>query len=382
MKVYLDNSATTKPCKKSIKRANHVFKKLYGNPSSIHAEGIKAKEELERSRRIISECLNCSSEEIIFTSGGTESDNQVINFIEKYGERVNKKHIIASPFEHPAIDVLLQRLSLKGFEITYLSVDETGVIKIEDFKREIRKDTVFATVMWVNNEIGTIQPIEEIANLCNERHILFHTDAVQAVGHVSIDLHSIPITFLAASAHKFRGIRGAGFLFCRKAQELIPTIYGGGQENGNRSGTENLPAISAMAEALKENCKHLENRNKKIYNKREYFLSSLENAIENISLNGSHRNRVEGNINIVIEEVDAETLLSFLSEKGIYVSTGSACHSYSLTPSKTLTAIGRNRDQALSSIRITIDENITKKQIDYCVKVMKEVVEYLRSFNK
>lgn len=378
--IYADNAATTKMNKISINAMTDCIENFWGNPSSLYDFGQKAKEKLNQARGIIAKCIGASAEEIYFTSGGSESDNQAIISAAKVGARKNKKHIISTAFEHHAVLHTLRKLEREGFEIELLDVHENGIIFPEQIKNSIREDTCLVTIMFANNEIGTVQPIEEIGKICREKKIIFHTDAVQAAGHLKIDVKNQNIDMLSISAHKFHGPKGTGVLYVRKGIPLTNLIEGGAQEKNKRAGTENLPAILGMAAALEDACKNLEKNNEKIYFLREKIIDGLEKIPHSI-LNGDRKNRLPGNINFCFEGIEGESLLLLLDDKKICASSGSACTSGSLDPSHVLLAIGRPHEIAHGSLRLSIDENISENDANYIIKSVGEVVEYLRNIS-
>ena len=378
--IYADNAATTKPSEISVQAMLKCMENFWGNPSSLYDFGQKAAEKLNQARGIIAKCIGAKAEEIYFTSGGSESDNQAILSAAKVGARKNKKHIISTAFEHHAVLHTLNKLEREGFEIELLDVHENGLITPEQVEKAIREDTCLVTVMFANNEIGTIQPIEEIGKICRARKIIFHTDAVQAVGHLPIDVENLNVDMLSASAHKFKGLKGTGFLYVRKGVPLSSLIEGGAQEKGKRAGTENLPAIFGMAAALEDACKNLDNNNKKIITLREKLIEGLA-KIPHSALNGDKKNRLPGNVSFCFEGIEGESLLLLLDDKGICASSGSACTSGSLDPSHVLLAIGRPHEVAHGSLRLSIDENISESDVEYIIKSVGEVVEYLRNIS-
>ncbi len=377
--IYADNAATTKMSKIAVEAMADCIENFWGNPSSLYNFGQIAKEKLNQAREISAECIGANPEEIYFTSGGSESDNQAIISAAKIGAKKNKKHIISTKFEHHAVLHTLKKLEREGFEIELLDVHENGIIFPEQIKNAIRDDTCLVTIMFANNEIGTIQPIAEIGKICRENKITFHTDAVQAAGHLPIDVKKQNIDMLSISAHKFHGPKGAGILYVRKGIPLSNLIEGGAQENNKRAGTENLPAIFAMAKALEYACKNLDN-NKKIIAVREKIIDGLS-KISHSALNGDRVNRLPGNINFCFEGIEGESLLLHLDDKNICASSGSACTSGSLDPSHVLLAIGRIHEIAHGSLRLSIDEDITENDAEYIIKSVGEVVEYLRSIS-
>lgn len=378
--IYADNAATTKMKKISVDAMNECIENFWGNPSSLYDFGQKAKEKLNFSRKIVADCIGASAEEIYFTSGGSESDNQAIISAAKIGEKKNKKHIISTKFEHHAVLHTLKKLEREGFEIELLDVHENGIIFPEQIKDSIREDTCLVTIMFANNEIGTVQPIEEIGKICREKRIIFHTDAVQVAGHLKIDVKNQNIDMMSISAHKFHGPKGTGVLYVRKGIPLTNLIEGGAQEKNKRAGTENLPAIFGMAMALKDACENLEENNEKIYFLREKIIDGLSKIPHSI-LNGDRKNRLPGNINFCFEGIEGESLLLLLDDKNICASSGSACTSGSLEPSHVLLSIGRPHEIAHGSLRLSIDESISKNDADYIVKSVGEVVEYLRNIS-
>lgn len=353
---------------------------IYGNPSSLHSAGQRAAEALADARQTIADCLGASAKEILFTSGGSEADNQAILSAAKLGEKKGKKHIISTAFEHHAVLHTLKRLEKEGFEITLLDVRENGIITPQQVESAIRPDTCLVTVMYANNEIGTIQPIKEIGKICREKGVLFHTDAVQAAGHLHIDVKEQNIDMLSLSAHKFHGPKGIGVLFARSGIVLTNIIEGGAQERGKRGGTENIPAIVGMATALEEACKNIDKNAEKIIPLRDKLIAELSEIPHSV-LNGDTEKRLPGNVSFCFEGIEGESLLLLLDDKGICASSGSACTSGSLDPSHVLLAIGRIHDIAHGSLRISLSEENTEAEIDFTVKAVKEFVEYLRSIS-
>ena len=357
-----------------------LIKDTYGNPSSLYSFGQTAKEVLEKAREDIAGIIGADPREIIFTSGGSEADNQAIISAARLGEKNGKKHIISSAFEHHAVLHTLNKLAKEGFEITLLDVHENGIIKTEEVAAAIREDTALVTIMYANNEIGTVQDIKGIGAVCKEKGVLFHTDAVQAIGHLRIDVKDQNIDMLSASAHKFHGPKGVGFLYARKGIKLTNLIEGGAQEKGRRAGTENVPGIAAMATALGEAVKDIDKNSERLIQVRDKVIAGLK-EIPHSALNGDEKNRLPGNINFCFEGIEGESLLLLLDDKGIAASSGSACTSGSLDPSHVLLAIGRVHDVAHGSLRLSLGEDITDEEADYIVKSVKEVVEYLRGFS-
>lgn len=380
MYIYADNAATTQTSKTAVDAMMPFFFETYGNPSSLHTAGQKAKEALEKAREDIAAELGALPSEITFTSGGSEADNQAIISAARIGERKGKKHIISSAFEHHAVLHTLDKLKKEGFEITLLDVHENGIVDVEELKAAIKEDTCLVTIMYVNNEIGTIQPISEIGAICKEKGILFHTDAVQAAGHLKIDVKAENIDMLSISAHKFHGPKGVGALYARKGILLTNVINGGAQERGKRAGTENIPAIVGMAAALKEANTDLDAKNEIIAARRDRLVAGISKIPHSV-LNGDVEKRVPCTTNFIFEGIEGESLLLLLDDKGIAASSGSACTSGSLDPSHVLLAIGRPHEVAHGSLRLSFDESITDEEIDYIVKSVTEVVEYLRNMS-
>ena len=378
--IYADNAATTKMSEAAVQTMISVARDCYGNPSSLYSLGQRARETLEESRKIIAGVIGAEPNEILFTSGGSEADNQAILSAAATGRKNGKMHIVSSAFEHHAVLHTLEKLKKEGFTITLLDVHENGIVHPDEVEAAIRDDTCLVSVMYANNEIGTIQPIREIGAICRKHGVLFHTDAVQAVGHIPIDVKEDQVDFLAASAHKFHGPKGVGFLYARKGVRLTNLIEGGAQENGKRAGTENVPGIAAMATALKEAAGQMEQRAAVLRDKRDRLIQGLE-QIPHSALNGDAANRLPGNINFCFEGIEGESLLLLLDDKGIQASSGSACTSGSLDPSHVLLAIGRVHDVAHGSLRLSIEAELTDDEISYTIRSVKEVVEYLRSFS-
>lgn len=378
--IYADNAATTKMSEAAVKTMVDLIGTTYGNPSSLYQFGQEAKEVLEQARADVAEAIGASVKEIIFTSGGSEADNQALISAAAIGARKNKKHIISTAFEHHAILHTLKKLEKEGFEVTLLDVHENGLVRPEEVENAIREDTALVTVMYANNEIGTIQPIREIGAICRKHGVIFHTDAVQAVGHIKVNVEEDNIDMLSASGHKFHGPKGTGFLYVKKGIALTNLIEGGAQERGKRAGTENVPGIAAMATALKESVAALDNYKAKLTPIRDRIIEGL-NEIPHSALNGDFEHRVPSNINFCFEGIEGESLLLLLDDKGIAASSGSACTSGSLDPSHVLLAIGRVHDVAHGSLRLSLGEDITEQDADYIVNSVKEVVEYLRGFS-
>ncbi len=380
MQIYADNAATTKMSEAAIEAMTDCMRNWYGNPSSLYTIGQRAKEKLEEAREKIAELINAEPREIIFTSSGSEADNQALLTAAINGKKKGKTHIISSAFEHHAILHTLNKLEKNGFEVTLLPVHENGIVRLDELEAAIREDTCLVTIMTANNEIGTIQPIAQIGEICRKHGVVFHTDAVQAVGHLPIDVKAQNIDMLSASAHKFHGPKGVGFLYFRKGIILQNLIEGGAQERGKRAGTENLPGITAMTIALREAVKNMEKNNAHMTEIRDYLISGLF-EIPHSALNGDEKQRLAGNINFSFEGIEGESILILLDQKGISASSGSACTSGALDPSHVLLSIGRIHDVAHGSLRLSIGEDITKEEADYIIDSVKEVVAHLRSFS-
>lgn len=380
MRIYADNAATTKTSEAAIKEMLKYLNEIYANPSSLHTDGQIAAEALQNARQRIADRLNCLPSEIYFTSGGSEADNQAIISAAVNGKRKGKTHIISSAFEHHAVLHTLKKLEKEGFEITLLNVHENGIINPSELEKAITDKTCLVTIMFANNEIGTIQPIEEIGKICKEHNVIFHTDAVQAAGHIKIDVKKLNIDMLSLSAHKFHGPKGAGVLYSRNGIALSNIIEGGAQERGRRAGTENLPAIMGMAIALEQSLDNCEKDNEKMLKLRNRLTDGLLEIPHSI-LNGDRKQRLSSNVNICFEGIEGESLLLLLDEKGVSASSGSACTSGSLDPSHVLLAIGRPHEIAHGSLRLSLCESNTEEEIEYIIKSVKEVVEYLRSIS-
>ncbi|MBQ6539559.1 MAG: cysteine desulfurase NifS [Oscillospiraceae bacterium] len=378
--IYVDNAATTKMSRTAIDAMLPYMDKIYGNPSSLHSVGQRANEALAGARERVAKLLGCEPREITFTSGGSEADNQAIVSAARLGARKGKKHIISTAFEHHAVLHTLDALKKEGFEITLLDVHEWGIITAEEVAAAIRPDTCLVTVVYANNEIGTIQPIAEIGAVCKEKGVLFHTDAVQAVGHLHINVKEQNIDMLSLSAHKFHGPKGVGVLYARKGIALTNIIYGGAQERGKRAGTENIPGIMGMTAAMEEACANIDANAEKLIYLRDKLIAGLS-AIPHSILNGDAKSRLPGNVNFCFEGIEGESLLLLLDDKGICASSGSACTSGSLDPSHVLLAIGRVHDIAHGSLRLSLCEENTEEEIDYVIKSVEEVVTYLRSIS-
>lgn len=380
MTIYADNAATTKMSRAAIDAMLPCMEADFGNPSSLYSLGQRAKEILEQARADVASVINAEPREIFFTSGGSEADNQAIRSAAELGRRTGKTHIISTAFEHHAVLHTLKKLEKEGFTVTLLDVHEDGLVRVEELEAAIRDDTCLVTVMFANNEIGTIQPIREIGRICRAHGVLFHTDAVQAMGHLPIDVQADNIDLLSASAHKFHGPKGTGFLYARKGIRLTNLIEGGAQERGKRAGTENVPAIVGMAAALKESAANMEKNAAHMSTLRDRLIQGI-GAIPHSALNGDAVKRLPGNVNFCFEGIEGESLLLLLDDRGISASSGSACTSGSLDPSHVLLAIGRVHDVAHGSLRLSIGEDTTEEEADYIIQNVKEVVEYLRGFS-
>ena len=378
--IYADNAATTRMSEKAIQAMMSVLRENYGNPSSLYSLGQKAKETLEEARGKIAGIIGAQPREILFTSGGSEADNQAIRTAAELGRKKGKKHIISTTFEHHAVLHTLEKLEKEGFEVTLLDVHGDGIVRPEELESALREDTCLVTVMYANNEIGTLQPIGEIGRICRQRGVLFHTDAVQAVGHVPIDVEKECIDLLSASAHKFHGPKGTGFLYARKGIRLETLIEGGAQEGGKRAGTENVPGIAAMAVALEEAAGNMESAAAKLTARRDQLIRGLS-AIPHSALNGDPVRRLPGNVSFCFEGVEGEALLLLLDDRGIAASSGSACTSGSLDPSHVLLAIGRVHDVAHGSLRLSIGEELTEAEAKEIIRAVAETVTYLRGFS-
>ena len=380
MFIYLDNAATTRVSDAALDAMLPYFRKQYGNPSSLYAFGQEAKEALERARATVAGVLNCEPREIIFTSGGSEADNQAIRSAAAIGARAGKRHIISTAFEHHAVLHTLSKLEKEGFEVTLLDVHSDGLVRVEELAAAIRPDTCLVTVMYANNEIGTIQPIADIGRVCRERGVLFHTDAVQAAGHLPIDVRAQNIDLLSLSAHKFHGPKGVGALYARRGIALTNLIEGGAQERGRRAGTENTAGIVGMAAALDEAARNMERDSAKMTALRDRLIAGLS-RIPHSALNGDAERRLPGNVSFCFEGIEGESLLLLLDDKGVCASSGSACTSGSLDPSHVLLAIGRPHEVAHGSLRLTLSGETSEEDIDYTIKAVTEVVAYLRSIS-
>ena len=380
MQVYADNAATTKLSKTALEAMLPYFETVYGNPSSLHSVGQEAKEALDGARQTVADCLGCEPREIIFTSGGSEADNQAILSAAYWGAKKGKRHIISTAFEHHAVLHTLKKLEKEGFEIELLDVSQGHNITARQVREAIREDTCLVTCMFANNEIGSVLPIGEIGQVCKEAGVPFHTDAVQAVGHIAIDVKALNVDMLSLSAHKFHGPKGVGALYVRRGLPLVNVIEGGAQERGKRAGTENIPGICGMAAALKEACDHLEENAQKVTALRDRLIEGLS-KIPHCALNGDPVNRLSGNVSFCFEGIEGESLLLLLDMQGVAASSGSACTSGSLDPSHVLLAIGRVHDVAHGSLRLSLCEYNTDEEIDHILKVVPQVVQTLRNMS-
>ena len=378
--IYVDNAATTKTSRTAIEAMLPYMDKIYGNPSSLHSVGQAAADALRKAREEAAEVLGCEPNEITFTSGGSEADNQALVSAAAIGARKGKKHIISTAFEHHAILHTLKKLEKEGFEVTLLDVHENGMVSAQQVADAIREDTCLVSVMYANNEIGSIQPIAEIGAVCKEKGVIFHTDAVQAVGHVHINVKEENIDMLSLSAHKFHGPTGVGLLYARKGVRLTNIIEGGAQERGKRAGTENIPGIVGMVAALKEANANIDANAEKVSALRDRLIEGLE-KIPHSALNGDRTKRLPGNVSFCFEGIEGESLLLLLDAKGICASSGSACTSGSLDPSHVLLAIGRPHEVAHGSLRLTLSEENTQEEVDYIIEETTKVVKYLRDLS-
>ena len=380
MTIYTDNAATTKMSDTALAAMLPCLQDNYGNPSSLHSVGQRAAEALQGARETVARCLGCDPKEIIFTSGGSEADNQAIISAARWGALKGKKHIISTAFEHHAVLHTLKKLEKEGFDVELLPVGTTGTITPEQVAAAIRPDTALVTIMYANNEIGSILPIAEIGAVCREKGVIFHTDAVQAAGHLHIDVKAQNIDMLSLSGHKFHGPKGSGVLYARKSIPLVNIIEGGAQERGKRAGTENLPAIVGMAAALPEACDHIDENAAKVSALRDKLISGLS-KIPHSALNGDPVHRLPGNVNFCFEGIEGESLLLLLDAKGICASSGSACTSGSLDPSHVLLAIGRPHEVAHGSLRLSLCEWNTEEEVDIILQEVPRIVEYLRNMS-
>ena len=378
--IYADNAATTRMSEAAVAAMLPAMREGYGNPSSLYAFGQEAKERLEAAREQIARCLGCDAREVTFTSGGSEADNQALRSAAALGARRGKRHIVSTAFEHHAVLHTLRRLEQEGFSVTLLDVHENGIVRPEEVAAAIREDTCLVSVMYANNEIGTVQPIAEIGAICREKGVVFHTDAVQAVGHIPVDVRRDNIDMLSLSGHKFHGPKGVGVLVCRRGIPLTPLIEGGAQERGKRAGTENVPAICGMAAALAESCEKREENARRLTVLRDRLIAGLT-AIPHSALNGDAVSRLPGNVNVCFEGIEGESLLLLLDDKGVCASSGSACTSGSLDPSHVLLAIGRPHEVAHGSLRLTLSEENTAEEVEMIIAAVTEVVQYLRDMS-
>jgi cysteine desulfurase len=380
MRIYADNAATTQMSRTAIEAMTPYFDKIYGNPSSLHSIGQEAAEALFSARERMARLLNCEPKEIIFTSGGSEADNQAILSAAAIGRRKGKRHIVSTAFEHHAVLHTLEKLKKEGFEVTLLDVHENGMVSPEEIADAIQEDTCLVTIMYANNEIGSVLPIREIGAVCREKGVYFHTDAVQAAGHIPIDIQADQIDLLSLSAHKFHGPKGIGLLYAKKTIPLTSLIEGGAQERRKRAGTENIPAIMGMAAAFEEACSHMEENRKKVEALRDRLIEGLSEIPHSV-LNGDREKRLPGNVHFCFEGIEGESLLLLLDEKGVCASSGSACTSGDLDPSHVLLAIGRPHEIAHGSLRLTVCHWNTMEEIEQIIQAVKEVVAYLRSIS-
>ncbi len=378
--IYADNAATTKTCPAAQRAMLDAMERSWANPSSLHSPGQQAKEALQTARETVARAIGAQPREVYFTSGGSEADNQAIISAAKLGARKGKKHLVTTAIEHHAVLHTMDQLSKEGFEVTLLPVDASGIVKAEDVAAAIREDTALVSVMFANNEIGTIQPVAEIGALCREKGVVFHTDAVQAAGHLPIDVDAQNIDMLSLSGHKFHGPRGVGALYVRRGAPLLTLIHGGAQERGLRAGTEDLPAILGMAAALNDSCTHMAENAAYVSKLRDALIDKLS-AIPHAALNGDRERRLPGNVSFCFEGIEGESLLLLLDDKGVAASSGSACTSGSLDPSHVLLAIGRPHEVAHGSLRLTLDHENTMEEVDAIAAATIEVVDYLREMS-
>lgn len=380
MIIYADNAATTRLSRASFEAMTPYLYEYYGNPSSLYSLGQQAKDALEGAREAVARCIGASPREIVFTSGGSEADNQAILSAAELGRAEGRLHIVSDNIEHHAVLHTLKKLEKQGFTVTYLPVDEKGLVNTKELEDALRGDTCLVTVMFANNEIGTVEPVREIGEICRRHGVLFHTDAVQAVGHLPIDVGEYGIDMLSASAHKFHGPKGTGFLYARRGVKLKALIEGGAQERGLRAGTENVAGALGCAAALCESVENMDATAKRLSVLRDRLIAGLS-AIPHSALNGDERMRLPSNVNFCFEGIEGESLLLLLDDKGICASSGSACTSGSLDPSHVLLAIGRPHGVAHGSLRLTLGEDANEEQVDYIIKSVKEVVDHLRGFS-
>ena len=380
MNIYADNGATTKMSDIAIQEMTRCMKEVFGNPSSLHTTGQVAAEELQKAREKIAGLIGAHFKEIYFTSGGSEADNQAIRSAAIFGAKKGKKHLISTNIEHHAVLHTLKQLEKEGFEVTLLEVDEKGLITPEQVRDAIREDTALVTIMYANNEVGTIEPIREIGAICREKNVTFHTDAVQAVGHIPVNVEEDNIDMMSMSAHKFHGPKGVGVLYVRKGKPIFNLIEGGAQERGKRAGTENIPGIVSMAAALEEEVTHLKEHAEITEGLRNHLIKRLE-EIPHSRLNGDAKKRLPGNVNFCFEGIEGESMLLLLDMRGIAASSGSACTSGSLDPSHVILALGLPHEVAHGSLRLTINETNTIEEMDYIADSLKEIVTYLREIS-
>ena len=380
MQIYADNAATTRLSDTALNAMLPYMQAEYGNPSSLHSVGQRAQEALTEARARIAARLGCQPTEVIFTSGGSEADNQAIRSAAAFGKLKGKTHIISTAFEHHAVLHTLEALEKEGFTVTLLDVHEDGMVSAQQVEEAITDETCLVTIMYANNEIGTVQPIAEIGEVCRRHGVLFHTDAVQAVGHLPVNVAEQNIDLLSLSAHKFHGPKGIGVLYARRGVPIFPLIHGGAQERGRRGGTENIPAIVGMAAALDEACDHLEEDTAQLCALRERLIAGLSNIPHSV-LNGHREHRLPGTVNFCFEGIEGESLLLLLDDKGVYASSGSACTSGSLDPSHVLLAIGRPHEIAHGSLRLSLSPDTTEEEVDYMIGAVTDVVAYLRSIS-
>lgn len=380
MKIYVDNAATTAVSDTAMAAMMPCFQDTYGNPSSLHTPGQQAAEKLEAAREIFARNLHADPREITFTGGGSESDNQALRTAAAWGAKHGKRHIISTKFEHHAVLHTLAALEKEGFTITLLDIPADGIVTAEQVRQALRSDTCLVSVMFANNEIGTIQPVAQIGAVCREAGVLFHTDAVQAAGHLPIDVEQMYIDLLSLSAHKFHGPKGVGVLYARRGIPLVNLIHGGAQERGKRAGTENLPGICGAAAAFDEACANLERNATYLTPLRDRLIKGLM-QIPHTALNGDPVRRLPGNVNVCFEGIEGESLLLLLDGKGIAASSGSACTSGSLEPSHVLLALGRPHEVAHGSLRLSLSEHNRPEEIDYILEVLPEIVSYLREMS-
>ena len=380
MQVYADNAATTQMSQVAKEAMLPYFDKVYGNPSSLHSIGQEANEAMTAARETMAEYLGCSAREIYFTSGGSEADNQAIISAAMLGAKKGKKHIVSTKFEHHAVLHTLDKLAKQGFEIQLLDVHANGIVTPEEVAAAIREDTALVTIMYANNEVGSVQPIPEIGAVCKEKGVLFHTDAVQAAAHLHINVKEQNIDMLSLSSHKFHGPKGVGALYCRRGIVLSNIIEGGAQERGKRGGTENIPAIMGMAAAFKDACDHMDENMARVTKMRDRLIAELS-KIPYAKLNGDTEHRLPGNINFCFEGIEGESLLLWLDQEGVCASSGSACTSGSLDPSHVLLSLGLPHEVAHGSLRLSLCEYNTEEEVDHIIKVVPQVVEYLRNIS-